>query len=610
MRSLSIIAALLLLVLIPVMAAADDDAGTESAFNLGAGARAMAMGNGYTALAEDATAVYYNPAGIPYLTTQEITFLHTVLFEGTVYDYVAYVYPYTSIGGFGIAGMRLGTDDIGRRDLYTDLGKFSSTQTQMLLSYGRKFKHGISAGATLKLANQSIDDYSDYGFGLDLGGRYNFTERLRAGFLLQDIVGARMKLMSDKERTPFLIKGGLAYLYQLSDRPFSGAVTFDVEKPEYRSVKIRSGLELEHTSGIAVRGGYDRDNFTIGFGLRYQQLEFDYAYKFIDNLMDSHRFSLTFNFGPTRQQIEAKRETELRRGRQQYLNESRVDALRRELDVADEYYREGRLDSALAAYYRAEAFADTDTALRIKERVEEIRNTMAEENPPLIEVPVVPEGESPADLVARQATAMLEKGSLLAARDVVDNAVSQGIDSDELRALRVDITNRINSRIRADLREADQAFNQGNYIDAYTKYADVLTYDKSNLRATDGVRAARLQIDVAQHLRLGMDYFEQERYILSQRELNTVLQLDPRNETALEYLQRIDSAMNESTMPEEQDLRKDSVIWQAYLDGVEAYRAGDFKKAIEYWEEVLKKYPNNRMTLQNIRQAKLRLEEQ
>jgi tetratricopeptide (TPR) repeat protein len=605
----AVIAALLLL-LLPVMASAEDDGGVESAFDLGAGARPMAMGNAYTALAEDATAVYYNPAGLPYLPSQEITFLHTVLFEGTVYDYVAYVYPYTSIGGFGIAGMRLGTDDIGRRDLFTDIGRFNSTQMQVLLSYGRRFGHRISGGTTLKLANQSIADYSDYGFGLDLAGRYSITDRLRAGLVLQDIIGARMKLLNDRERTPFVIRGGLAYLYQLTDRPFSGAVTFDLEKPEYRNVKIRAGLEVAHSSGLAVRGGYDRDNFTFGIGIKYQQLMFDYAYKFIDNLMDSHRFSLSFNFGPTRQEIEARRETERRRGMQQYLRESREDALRREMDQGEEYFREGRLDSALAAYYRAEAFADQRAKAQIKERVDQIKNLLAEEELPLIPEPVTPVAPDEAALVARQAVTLIDQGSLAAARDIVDAAFSQGVQSDELTAIRRDIANRINDRIRTTLRQADQAFNQGNFIDAYSKYQEVLTYDKNNLRASDGARAARLQIDLAQHLKLGMDYFEQGRYILSQRELNTVLQLDPRNETALEYLKRIDSAMKETATPEEQDLRKDSVMWQAYLDGVEAYRAGDFKKAIQYWEEVLKKYPNNRMTLENIRQARLRLEEQ
>lgn len=608
-RRMALILALLMLI-VPIMASAEDDAGVESVFNLGAGARAMAMGNGYTALAEDATAVYYNPAGIPYLPSQEITFLHTVLFEGTVYDYVAYVYPYTSIGGFGIAGMRLGTDDIGRRDQYTELGKFSSTQMQILLSYGRHFDHGISAGANLKLANQSIADYSDYGFGLDLAGRYSITDRLRAGLVLQDIVGARMKLMNDRERTPYTIKGGLAYLYQIPDKPFSGAVTLDVEKPEYRSVKIRAGLELAHTSGLAVRGGYDRDNFTLGFGIRYQQLSFDYAYKFIDNLMDSHRFSLSFNFGKTRQQIEARRETERRRGMHQYLQESREDALRREMSEADQYFREGRLDSALAAYYRAEAFADAKTAGQIKDRVAQIKNLLSKEELPPIEEPPHHVGEDNATLVARQATAMLDKGALLAARDIVDDAASQGIESDELTALRRDIASRINNQIRTTLREADQAFNQTNFIDAYSKYQEVLKYDENNLRAIDGARAAKLQIDIAQHLKMGMDYFEQERYVLSQRELNSVLQLDPRNETALEYIQRIDSALKESSAPGEQELRQDSLMWNTYLDGVEAYRAGDFKKAIELWQEVLKKYPNNRMTLENIRQARLRLEDQ
>ena len=80
---------------------------------VGSGARAMGMGNGYTALAEDATAVYYNPAALPYLNSQQISFLHTILFEGTIYDFASYVYPHTGIGGFGMAAMRIGTDDIG-----------------------------------------------------------------------------------------------------------------------------------------------------------------------------------------------------------------------------------------------------------------------------------------------------------------------------------------------------------------------------------------------------------------------------------------------------------------------------------------------------------------
>ena len=277
MKSRLIYIAAVIMLALSLPAWSSDDGGTESVFNLGAGARAMAMGNGYVALVDDATAVYYNPAAMPYLTSQQISFLHTVLFAGTVYDYASYVYPHSHFGGFGIAAMRLGTDDIGRRDEISDLGRFSATQMQLLLSFGRPVVERASVGASLKLAHQAIDNYSAYGFGLDLSGRVSLTEKLKAGVLLQDIIGARMKLASVKERTPFTIRTGLSYRHGFKDSPFSGAAVFDLEKPERRHLKMRAGIEAAHSAGVALRGGYDRDNFTLGMGLRYEQLTFDYA---------------------------------------------------------------------------------------------------------------------------------------------------------------------------------------------------------------------------------------------------------------------------------------------------------------------------------------------
>ena len=197
-----------------------DDGGTESVFNHGAGARAMGMGNAFTALSDDATAIYYNPAGLTLLETQQISLLHSVLFEETIYDYIAYVHPLSGRDGIGAAVMRLGTDDIGRRNEVTDLGRFNASQMQFLLSYGRKFNHLFSSGATFKMAHQSIDDLTAYGFGLDLAGRVRLTSKLRGGILLQDIIGPRLKLAGTRERTPFTIRTGLAYMVDFKNLPF------------------------------------------------------------------------------------------------------------------------------------------------------------------------------------------------------------------------------------------------------------------------------------------------------------------------------------------------------------------------------------------------------
>ena len=611
MRRYLLIAAVLLLAFLPPSAIADDDGGTESVFNLGAGARAMGMGNGYLALTKDATAVYYNPAAIIYLPSQQISFLHTVLFEGITYDFVSYVYPYTSIGGFGIAGMRFGADDIGRRDAYTDLGRFSNTRLQLLLCYGRQFGDRYSSGVNLKLAHQAIADYSAYGYGMDLAGRAKITEKLSAGVVFQDLIGARLRLVSVRERTPFTFRTGLAYLVDLRQLhlPADGAVTLDVEKPEKRHIKIRTGIEVAHESGLAVRAGFDRDNFTVGLGVRYHELTFDYAYKFIDRLMDSHRFSLSFDFGPTRAEMDMKRKAVEQVDREKYLNENRQESYRREKGLAEAFRAAGQYDSALVAYYRAEAFADDRQKKDIGSEIARVKQRMPHETEPvktgLTEIPA----ESRAAITAEQARGLLDKGELKAAKSIIADANAAGLGSEALKVLERDIDARINDLVHTRLREADQSFRKGDYADAYNKYQTVLEYDPADRQAVNGSRAAKIQVDLAQHLKLAIDYYDQKRYEMAQQEFDAVRQLDPKNETAAEYLGRIDQILQETASPEQVDLRKDDAMWQTYLVGVEAYRAGDYRNAIDLWKKVLEKYPTNKMTQENIRQAELRLQE-
>jgi tetratricopeptide (TPR) repeat protein len=587
-----------------VCAVASEDGGTESVFNLGAGARAMGMGNGFVALADDATAVYYNPAAMPYLQSQQISLLHTVLFEGTTYDYVSYVYPGGSLGGFGVAGMRLGTDDIGRRDEVTDLGKFSASQVRMLIAYGRSFGGRLSAGASLKLAHQSIDNYSAYGYGLDFGGQMRLNENLRAGILLQDAIGPRLELGSADERTPFNIKTGVACLVKPNSRSLSAAVTFDLDKPEKRSFKVRTGLELIHSSGLILRSGYDRDNFTLGLGIYYQDLTFDYAYKFIDRLSDSHRFSLTFNFGATQEEKAARRADAERANSRRMLTESRKASLAAELEKAEKYYAEGQLDLALAAYYRADAFAEDKTVIR--SRIDVVKRMIEADR---VREPVIIVTDSGtvgvmADLES-QAGALFERRALVAARDMAALARQYQGATHDLEILENAIDAAIAREISTNLIKAENAFNQGDYIAAYDSYNTVLMYEPNNKRARGGSRSSEKLLNLAQHLNLALNYFNQGKYISSQREFSAALELDPGNKTAVEYSARIGEMIKKSTTLE--DLQRDSRIWQLYLNGLEAFRKGDYEKAIEYWEDVLEVYPNNRNTIENIEQAKLRL---
>ena len=332
------------------------DAGQEPPFTVGAGARALGIGGGFTSLADDASAVYYNPAGLSLLDYHQVSLMHMTLFEGSLYDYGSWVYPTVSLGGFGLGLMRVGTNDIIRREGFVEAGTFGYSFSQFIVSYGRQVHRRLAAGASLKIAYQSLDVYSDWGVGLDLGVLARPGEKLSIGFIARDIVPATLSLKDAEETMPVSLAGGLA-LHDLHLSPTTTAVlSFELEKIEGRDVRVHTGGEVLFDATYALRAGYDRDNVVFGAGFRQGRFMIDYAYKVMDYIDDSHRFSLSYNIGASiPEQRAAVRLEEARKGTA-LLAEERQRQFQMFKDRADMFYSQYRLDSALTYYQRALAF--------------------------------------------------------------------------------------------------------------------------------------------------------------------------------------------------------------------------------------------------------------
>ncbi|MDD5066131.1 MAG: tetratricopeptide repeat protein, partial [bacterium] len=105
-----------------------------------------------------------------------------------------------------------------------------------------------------------------------------------------------------------------------------------------------------------------------------------------------------------------------------------------------------------------------------------------------------------------------------------------------------------------------------------------------------------------QHYNNGMDYFEKDDYDGAIKEMEAVLKLDPGHKQAREYLQRsLAAKKNPMTYSKE--------IMDLYYQGIDFYVAGDYKKAIDVWNRILKLDPYNNLALKNIADAEKKLKE-
>jgi len=579
------------------------DAGRETPFtSVGAGARAIGMGGGITSLATDATAIHYNPAGLAGLDYQEVAFMHSLLFEGSTYDFASWVYPITENHGVGGGVMRIGTDDIIRRSDFADRGRFDYAFTQLLLAYGRNFSEPVSTGVCLKIVHQSLDNNSDFGVGLDVGFRIRICRNLHLGMVAREVLQPELKLQSMTEKTPMAVSGGISYYdLALSDQARL-AVNLDLEKYDNRSVKIHSGAEVRFHDRFALRLGYDRDNVALGGGLKYGRMNLDYAYRLVDYVRDIHHISISFLVG--RSTSEHIRERELAK-----LPPEPTEAEKRfmaVMDQANHFFHRFQLDSARAYYLQAlDMQPGNKEIIGTLAAIEEARRIQREQEQEL---------QSARDDVSQTLASFVDQAERLlgnrmyrAALDLLNLIFD--IDPGNVSA------NKVRRRIEearaaetfAGFEKARSAVDGGRWSEAIEAYNRVLELDPANQAASIAKQQLLARMDLPEKIRLGIEMYERGNLAEARTRFEAVLSVNPNEPLALEYLRRIQESQTRPPTSTLEDLQKDRVYWELYLDGLRHMRNKDYRRAIEVWERVLQAYPNNPSTLDNIEQARLRL---
>ncbi len=600
---ISIITILLIFALAGLLQAGD--AGRESQFSVGVGARALGMGGGFTALSDDASATFYNPSALPELSYQEVSFMHMTLIEGTIFDYAAWVFPSKSMGGVGISFMRIGTEDIVRREDYQDNGFFGYSYSQFVLSYGRNLHHGLALGASLKIVNQSLDTDSDYGFGFDFGMTARLNSYMSLGIMARDIVPPTLELITTEESVPVTLVAGIAIKKLNFGDKFAISAGLDLEKAEDRSVKVHSGAEILFEGLYAIRGGYDRDDLSFGAGLRYGQFEIDYAYKIMDYFEDSHRFSITYLIGKSVEEKAHQEQIDEQRHSSDLIEGERQRQFIFYQEKASVFYDKHELDSALSYYQRALAFDQSNRQIINtisdieKEKEAELAKVQAERE-------TVLEQNKYIETYYTQAQNFYIRKYYPAALDMLELILDVEPEHKQAYALKNIIMGTILNEVSESMDIAHEARQNGELVRAIELYTRILYLDPGNTKAQRELEVVAPRMDLAGQLNSGMELFKQGKFNEARKVFKAVLAANPDEPVAREYLSRLDADVESSSTLEM--VQQDRRIWPLYLDGLRFMRNKEYANAIEAWEKVLEAYPNNENTLRNIEQARLRLE--
>jgi hypothetical protein len=313
---------LLLLTLTAWPTVAFASAGTSGGtiLNIPVGARAIAMGEAFTAQADDVSSLYWNPAGIAILNQSQASFMYNQFLQDQTYHNVAVATPLEN-GGVGGSLSYLSFGRIrGFDENDNATGDVSAYSTVATLG-GGMLMGPLSLGANLKGVQAKLADVSANGYAADLGGIWTFQREvyggtMRVGATLRN-VGSGLKFIDQRDPFPRQWRLGVAAV-QMLDRRLNASFDFGQE----REIKpaMYTGFEYWVIPMVALRAGYagthqEGSGLRAGLGLRIHDFSFDYAYSGYGGLGMSHRYELSIRFGAIRPTLTPEERAMLRRAR-------------------------------------------------------------------------------------------------------------------------------------------------------------------------------------------------------------------------------------------------------------------------------------------------------
>ncbi|MBN1163872.1 MAG: PorV/PorQ family protein [Candidatus Krumholzibacteriota bacterium] len=600
--------------------AQEGSGGTGSIFRIGAGSRAIALGGAFTALGDDPSVLYYNPAALKLNDAPRILANHIQLFSGfsdATYDFLGLAYPTTSVGAFGIGFMSAGTGGIREFDQFSrETGEISYRENQGILAYAFelpwKYAGAVTTGFSVKILSQRVGESSDTGTGVDLGFlyRHRYLPGVTVGCNFQDLVGAETKLVETSEKVDRTIMLGAGYSY-----PFqNGSVlnlAVQLDMPARMDKAPRFGAEYDYKHKISFRMGFDSQSITAGIGVGWRGYQADYGFYTREEAGSSHPVSISARIGmPLEEKIRIQEELRIAE-EQRRLDEIFSRRVRQHITAADSLRREGLFDQAFDEIKIAlEYDPGNETASRMREEVGEEIMRQQEERAVTQEKAVV------INEHFRLGLNHYSNNEYILARAQWRNVLE--LDQENKQA--ADYLERTEQKLAEQIRQhqanAAAYERNGKLADALVEWNMVKMIDPENAEAAEATgRISRRMEELSRDLRsasrrLGtielfenaLNAFSVGRYNEATELLTRVLGRQPDHQEARNLLRRIQRRMTPLTEEQKEEIRK------LYIEGMKQFTQQEYQQAIETWRKILEIDPDNESVKKNIEEAELRIQ--
>lgn len=305
--------------LFPVLGEQRAGISTAQFLKIGVGARATGMGESFVAVANDPSALFWNPAGLTQYDNNQVYFAHSEWLVDVKHSFLGATYrlDQSNIIGFSVIALYMDDMPVTTETMPYGTGEyFSYTDLAFGLTYARRMTDQFSFGLTLRYMNSTLDKLSMNGFMFDLGTYYWTglgTSRFAvtvSNFGGQISPSGDVTLLSGERRDswqefalPTVFRVGFAMEPYMTE-VHRVTTTIQLNHPNDNAENVGFGLEYGWNEIITLRGGYkinvDEETFSTGLGvyvpLSFAAIHFDYSFARWGNLGSVHRFSMNLGF--------------------------------------------------------------------------------------------------------------------------------------------------------------------------------------------------------------------------------------------------------------------------------------------------------------------------